>query len=719
MMALLNLNFWQRQSLPIILQTESAECGLACLCMIASFWGRRMDLRTLRSRYPVSLKGATLKQLMSTASEIQLVSRPLKLDMSYLPSLKTPCILFWDLNHFVVLKEVRRQAAVIHDPRIGSRTLTLDEVSSHFTGVALELSPTSDFHSKDERQSVTLRSLIGNVTGLKRGLAQTLVLGVSLQVCALVSPFYMQWMVDEALVAQDRDLAAVLALGFLALLATQSLMTAFRSWLISLLAANFNFQWLGNAFSHLMLLPLSYFEKRHLGDIVSRFGSIQTIQKSITTQAIEAVVDGILVTCVATLMLLYSPALTVVSCLTVAVYATIRSLLFRSMRAATAEQILHAAKQQTQLLESARGVQAIRLFDKVEERRASWLSALADQTNAELRISRLTVSYQAGNNILFGAERIGIIWYAAVLVMQGQLSVGMMLAFLSYKDQFSQRIASLVDKAFDFRMMRLHAERVADIVHTAPERMLAVTQVASIDYASADVEFRNVSFRYGVGEAPVLDGISLTIKAGQSVVFTGPSGCGKTTLVKLLLGLLEPSEGEILVGGVPLNRAGLQRWRAAVGAVMQEDGLFAGSIADNISFFDAESSAERVAAAAKRASLHAEIASMPMAYNTLIGDLGSGLSGGQRQRLLLARAFYKDPRILVLDEATSHLDIWNEQAVNQSIQQARLTRIMVAHRPETITMAERVVVLHAGKVLEDVIRDQQPAVMEPGLHVAS
>lgn len=704
--------FWRRKDLPVMLQTEAAECGLACLCMVASYWGHRIELQSLRRLHPVSLKGATLKQLMSVATSLGLQSRPLKLDMQHLSDLRTPCLLFWRMNHFVVLREVRRGALVIHDPQVGMRRISLDEASDNFTGVALELSPAADFQRRDDRSDISLASLTGTIVGLHRGLLQTLLLGLSLQACALVAPFYMQWMVDEAIVAQDRDLAAVLGLGFLALVAVQTAMTAFRSWVISLLASNFNFQWLGHAFAHLMKLPLSYFEKRHLGDIVSRFGSIQSIQKAITTQAVEAVVDGVLVAGTLVLMLLYSAPLSGIALGVVSAYGAARMLLFQRMRHATSEQILHAARQQNHLLESTRGVQAIRLFDKAEERRSSWLNALADQTNAELRVARLTVSYQAVNNALFGAERVAVIWWAALLVMKGQFSVGMMLAFLSYKDQFTQRTASLIDKLAEFKMMRLHAERVADILHASPERP-GHPGSAEIDLATADIEFRGVSFQYGNGESAVVRNLDLKIPSGQCVALTGPSGSGKTTVVKLLLGLLEPTGGDILIGGIPLSRINLQRFRSEIGAVMQEDGLFAGSIADNICFLDPEMTMARVESAGRKAAIHAEIESMPMGYHTLVGDLGAGVSGGQRQRILLARALYREPKILVLDEATSHLDIWNEQAVNRSIIQARTTRIMVAHRPETIAMAQRVVLLHDGRIVEDVLNPAPGSVDEP------
>ena len=284
----------------------------------------------------------------------------------------------------------------------------------------------------------------------------------------------------------------------------------------------------------------------------------------------------------------------------------------------------------------------------------------------------------------------------------------MLFAFISYKDQFSQRMASLVDKLFELRMLRLHGERVADIVLTDAEEDGSDVEV-DMDDISPSIEIRNLSFRYAASEPNVLSGLNLNIPAGQCIAVTGPSGCGKTTLMKLLLGLLEPTEGEILIGGIKLGSLGLTNYRQLLGTVMQEDTLFAGSIADNISFFAPSPNYQQVQACAHLAAVHAEIAAMPMAFNTLVGDIGSGLSGGQKQRILLARALYKNPKLLVLDEATSHLDTRNEQAVNEAIQKIQLTRVIVAHRPETIAMAQRVVVLQQGKIVQDVMQETQAA----------
>ena len=696
--ALLAFGFGNR--LPVILQTEAAECGLACLAMVAGYHGFRTDLATLRRRFSISMKGVTLKNLIEIAKAMQLGSRPLKLELTHLPDLKLPCVLHWDMNHFVVLKKVMGSRIIIHDPAVGERTLSLDEVSVHFTGVALELSPASDFKPHKEEQRFTLFGLMGRVVGLKRSLVQVLLLALALEVTAIIAPFYMQWLVDQALVSADRDLITVLGLGFILLVLIQSGMGLFRSWVITVLSTNLNFQWLGNIFSHLLKLPLDYFEKRHLGDIVSRFGSVSTIQKTLTTGFVQAVVDGLLVIGTFAMMLFYNVTLAGVAIIAVLLYAILRWAVYRPLRDATTEQIVHAAKQQTHFLETARGVQGVRLFGRSEERRMGWMNMLAEQFNADLRIQRIGITYQTANTLLFGVERVIIIWLAALAVLNRNFSVGMLFAFIAYKDQFSSRIAGLIDKLFELRMLRLHGERVADIVLTEAEEDY-VSEEVDIANVSAEIEVKNLSFRYSSVEPFVLHGMNLKVKAGECIAVAGTSGCGKTTLVKLMLGLLQPTEGEILVGGIPVKQLGLANYRQMIGTVMQDDMLFTGSIANNICFFDPMPNQERIEQCAKLSSIYGEIMAMPMGLNTLVGDIGSGMSGGQKQRVLLARALYKQPKILVLDEATSHLDVMNERAVNEAIKGMRLTRIIVAHRPETIAMAGRVVILEQGKIVRD------------------
>ena len=685
--------------LPMILQTEAAECGLACLAMVAAHHGLRSDLPTLRQRFSVSLKGATLADLVRLAGQLQLNARALRAEMHHLPELTTPCVLHWDLNHFVVLKEISRGMAVIHDPARGVRRMSLAEVSKHFTGVVLELLPHASFKPHTERQDVTLRKLLGRVTGLRRSLLQIFTLALALEAFMLLAPFFMQWVVDSVLVSLDRDLLVTLGLGFGLLVLVTVATGAIRSWAVLHLSATLNLQWLANVFAHLMRLPVAWFEKRHTGDVMSRFGAVQKIQQTLTTSFIEAMLDGVLVVVTLAMMFVYSGTLTAIALTSVVIYAGLRWMLFRPLREATEESIIFEAKRASHFLESLRGVQSIKLFNRQDDRQARFMNLVVDAMNAGIATRKLDLAFSVGHKLEFGLDRIAMIWVGALLVMDRSFSVGMLFAFIAFKEQFAQRISALIDKVVEVRMLKLQGERLADIVLTAPEPQAEF--MPRVQELAASIELRNVRFAYAESEDDVLCGLNLQIAPGESVAIVGPSGCGKTTLMKVMLGVHAPQSGEIRIGGQPMRQVGLRTWRDMIGTVMQDDQLFAGSITDNISFFDPMADPDWIEECARIAAVLGDIEAMPMGFHTLIGDMGGSLSGGQRQRILLARALYKRPKILFLDEATSALDVEREREVNQAIKQLALTRIIVAHRPETIASASRVIVLHDGKVAQD------------------
>lgn len=683
-----------RTRLPVIQQNELAECGLACLAMIAVYHGHDIDLASLRRRFPVSLKGATLARLIKVAGALGFDTRPLRVEIEHLADLRLPCVLHWDLNHFVVLKRIARGRAEIHDPARGAVSMPLAEFSRHFTGVALELAPRPDFTPLRERQRVSLRALAGHVIGLRRAAAQILILALALEVFTLVLPLSMQWVIDQVLVSADLDLLHLLGIGFLTIVLFQAAITMMRGWLVAGLGASLNSQWLANLFGHLMRLPLDFFEKRHVGGVMSRFISVQAIQQTLTGSFVESLLDGLTVALVLGLLLLYSPPLTLLVLAAFALYGALRWLAYRRLWRLKEEQLIQVAKQQSQLIEAIQGVQTIKLANQQDERRARIANATIEVANREAAISRVTAAFSALSKLVFGAQRVLLIWICAWLTLRGQFTAGMMVVFVAYADLFATRTGSLIDKLVDLRLLGLHGQRIADIACEAPEPNVHTGYSGPMP--APRIEVHGLSFRYADDEPWVLRDCSFVIEAGESVAIVGPSGCGKTTLAKLILGLLRPSSGTIAIGGVDIHRYGLAAYRDLFGAVMQEDVLFAGSIAENIAFFDPAADHARIEAAARAARIHEDIVAMAMGYESLVGDMGSSLSGGQKQRVLLARALYHKPSILLLDEATSHLDVAREHEINREIAALRVTRIVIAHRPDTIRSADRVIALQDG-----------------------
>ncbi|UOO83219.1 peptidase domain-containing ABC transporter [Uruburuella testudinis] len=688
---LARLSFGFNKKLPIVLQTEVAECGLACLASVLAYHGYHTDLRTLRQQYSLSLKGANLAHIVRFANRLNLTSRALRLELHELENLKLPCILHWDLNHFVVLRSVGKDAVTIMDPAIGLRKVKLYEVSRKFTGVALELWPNTHFEEKEEKQKIKILPLLKGVSGIKRSLVQVLVLAAALEVFALVSPFFMQWVIDHVIVTADRNLLTTLVLGFGLLMIVQQLIGLLQSWVGMHLATTLNIQWKANVFKRLLALPSDFFQKRHLGDIVSRFGSIDSIQSTLTSTFFVVILNGVMAVFTFALMFLYSPQLSLIVLVTLGLYILIRWAAYHPLRNATEENIVHAAKQSSYFMETVRGIHTVKLFQKNEQRHGVWMSLFVDTVNTGLTTQKLAILFGFSNKLLFGVQGILIVYLGALNVLDGLFTVGVFMAFLAYKSQFEGRVGSLVDQYVQIKMLGLHAERLADITLTESE--LEKSEQAHLPVCGHDVEIvlEDVAFRYAESEPFILKNINLHIMQGESVALVGSSGCGKSTLMNILIGNLKPEAGKVLVNGYDIYQLHPDFIRGLSGTVTQDDVLFSGSIAENISFFDEVPNLQKVEQYARMAMIHEEIMQMPMGYETLIGDMGNALSGGQKQRIILARALYRNPKILFLDEATSHLDMANEAAINENLKAVNITKIMVAHRKETIDSADRVI----------------------------
>jgi ATP-binding cassette subfamily B protein RaxB len=684
------LNFNGRRRLPLILQSEAAECGLACLAMIVCHYGHQIDLNSLRRQHPISLKGATLRSLVQVAANLHLTCRALRFEIVHLHQLRLPAIVHWDMEHFVVLKSVTQKQIVIHDPADGVRCFSLKEASKHLTGIALEVVPAEGFSPKDERVRLPLATFWSGLGGGVQALVQVFVLSITLQILALAAPFYMQIVIDDVVAQGDADLLIVLALGFGVLMVISVIVSMLRSYIILILGSTLEFQMAVRLFRHLIRQPLSYFEKRHIGDVLSRFTSIHPIRDLLAEGLITAVIDGLMAMTTLVMLFMYDIQLTLVALIALALYTVLRLALYRVFRQQSEAVIQEDAKENSIFIETVRAIQSLKLFNRESERENQWLNRYAGVVNAKVKLGKSRICFATMNQIIFGFENIVVIYLAARFTLDGGMTVGMIFAFMSYKSQFTQKAALLVEQVLEFRLLDLHLERLADIALSPVEPGHDRSLASMGRPLQGRIELRNVCFRYAETEPLTLVDVNIVIEPGQFVTIMGPSGGGKTTLVKIMLGLLEPTSGDILIDGIPLRVLGSRLYREQVGAIMQEDQLLSGSIADNICFFDPTFDEDWMIECAQLAGIHDEIMIMPMAYNSLIGDMGSSLSGGQKQRVLLARALYKQPKILFLDEGTAHLDIDNERHINESLRRLNMTRISVAHRPEITNGADRI-----------------------------
>ncbi len=683
----------------VVLQAEAAECGLACLATVAGLHGRAESLSELRRRFPMSLGGTTLKDLIDCADRLGFSARPIRCDLDELSKLDTPAILHWSLDHYVVLLRVSRKSILIADPARGERTLSFEEASRHFTGIALELTPAPHFEKRTEAERVLLSDLWGRLTGFKPFLAQMLFLTLMLQVVALLTPLANQIIIDDVIARGDRELLAVVLLGFAVLILIQTAIQTLRGFIQLHAGQRLSIHLSGNLLKHLLRLQTAFFERRHVGDVLSRFSSLQPVQAFLTNGLVGVALDAAMVIPVAVVMVLYSPLLSGLVVLNLVVVFAVRAAAFPRVRRYAEELLNLSARTESVFLETVRGARAIKIAAREPERHSLWQNTVADQQNVAFQQGSFALWGGGGAALWVGLNGIVVMYLGALQVIEGSMTLGMFFAFQTYAAQFSTRINNLIAAVFSFRMLGLHLERLADIVHADPETDLDGT-TALARPITGKVEARSVSFRYGEYDAWVLRDVNFSIERGEAVAIVGPSGGGKSTLLKIMMGVYEPTEGQIVVDGYPLRVFGLRAFRSRIGVVMQDDQLLSGSIADNVAFFDPNADQDRVEQACQLAHIHDDIMRMPMGYHSLIGDMGSILSGGQKQRLLLARALYKQPTILFMDEGTANLDPELERRVMNSIADQNITRIMVAHRQAAIRGAGRILLVERGSVTE-------------------
>ena len=677
--------------LPVILQTEMTECGLACLAMISRYHGHDIDLNVLRRKHLVSMTGASLKSVISIADGLQLSSRPLRLDMDHLEKLQLPAMLHWDLNHYVVLKSIKGNHAEIVDPGVGLRKMSLSRLSNHFTGIAVEFTPQADFKAVQARIKPRISLLWDKLIGLKRAITQTVILSVILQAIVLLSPFYLQLVVDAVLPRGNGSLLLALAIGFGGLVILRAVAEAVRGWAILVFGNQMSLQMVGNVFRHLIRLPARYFERRHVGDIISRMGSTVPIQEALTQSVPAVLIDGAMAVLMLIVMFLYSPLLGAIVLISILGLILATWLIYPHLRRTQEESIYAKALENSHVIESIRAITTVKMFGREAEREAAWRNLYTDFINANVGYGKWVVARKFFETLLTGLQIVLVVW-AAVTLMMGEgstFTLGMLVAFLAYRQYFTDAVVQLLEKGIEFNLLSLHLDRLSDIIFE--ETDADQSGDAKLNDLKGAVSMDAVSFRYSDTDPWVLTDFNLDIAAGEMVTLTGPSGGGKTTLMKLMLGLYDPVEGAVRIDGQDLREIDRANWRSQIGVVMQDDRLLSGTLADNISFFDPEIDMQRVYKAAIAAQIHETIAALPMNYQLQIGDMGSVLSGGQRQRVLLARALYQDPSVLFLDEGTANLDVETESAIVKIIKDLPITCIIVAHRPAFLEASDRII----------------------------
>ena len=682
---------FSRQKLPVYMQSEVAECGVTCVAMVACYHGFKTNMLAMRQKYPAGLHGITVRQIINIANDIGFSARVLKIDLGQLAKIKKPAVLHWNFNHFVVLSKVTNKGIVVHDPAKGKVKFNWNEVSDAFTGIAIELVPSTEFKVADERVKVPLKQFIGRVDGLWASLSKIFLVAALLQLFLLISPYYIRIVVDHGISGSEPEILWWAFWGFLLVLGISTLAQVIRAAAIMYLDKSLGFQVKANIQRHLLNLPLSFFEARHVGDIKSRFEAFNEVQRMVSRGFITALVDGLLSITTLVIMFSYQPSLAAISLLFLAGLYTIRFVLTNSESTHLEQLLSRQAKENSHFIETIRAIMPIKCFSKENVRLSNWLNLFADTINSSIKREKLVISADISQNLIGKLEYLIIVLVGAQLIIEDAFSLGMFLAFLAYRQQFADSSQSLVDTLTRFKVAGTYLRRMSDIVLQPVEHSSGAGYALNHSTVKGQLEVQNLHFRYSASSQWLYQGLSFKVEAGESVAIIGRSGLGKTTLLKVMTGLINAERGDILLDGIPLRSIGAQQFRSLCATVMQNDQLFNGSLLENITFFEPSPDISKVTEAAKGAAIWQDIQAMPMGLHTQVGDLGSALSGGQKQRILLARAFYAEPKILFLDEATSHLDAATERLVNEYLQSKHITRISVAHRQETIEAADRII----------------------------
>ncbi len=686
---MINIPLFNRR-LSMIFQAETRECGLACLAMIAAFHGRGTDLNRLRSDRGRDAIGTSAGQLLNLAERQGLQGRALQLGLGDLHNLKLPAILHWDLDHYVVLRKVTAHWVLIHDPAAGVRKYQLQEVSVHFTGVALEFVPQAEFQQSPPPAPLQLRQLLSGVRISSASIGLVFLMTLLLQVLAILNPLYLQLVIDQGLVKGDTELVMMLALLFVGLVFIRTLLAHLRGLHLLHFGNHVGLQLVASVARHLLCLPISYFERREMGDIVSRFGSLENVRELVTQEMITVIVDGLFSLLALFLLYLYSPLLATVVLISVGLFTLLRLVSLGRERDLRQESLVAAAKQQTRFMENIRSISVARINAIESARHNDWERSYTEQLNSGIRLDSFQLSLASAQSLLFGLENIVTIYFGAAAVTSGSLSLGQLMSFIFLKQHFTGSVLAMIPKLSDIRLLSLDLERIADVVQQSPVAQDAGYRLLPAPRGS-EIELHDLAFHYCDTTSNLLHDLNVSIAQGDTVVLTGPSGCGKSTMLKLLLGLEKPTQGSILIGNRPIDQISDRDLRPMMSAVMHGDGLLAGDLAYNIHLGIGSVDWGRLDELSEALGLEELLSKLPLGYGTEVGELGSILSAGQIQRILLARALYRQPKILLLDEALSNLNTEAALDILDHIESRELTLILVTHNPGFLARADLVI----------------------------
>lgn len=668
-------------------QAEPSDCGLACAAMVLSHWGYKTNSYEMRREYGASSKGLRIQSLKQILDDKGLESSYVCFDLSRPEVLSLPCILHWNGNHFVILEKVEKDFVYIVDPARGRKRLPKINIVNKATDIALEIVGTKDsFVEKKHYLGFSISKLFNK--SVYRGMVSKMIFMILLvQLSMLAIPMVSQNILDNVLATKDLSLLAVMAGGYLAI----NVFTLVIGILSSLSEMYLSKEILLDAkvrfVKRLLGMPLPFFERTGVTTAPVKIAAVEKVVTFITSSLTKLVSDSLFILAAIAVMIYYSPALSLLVLLSTGLTYLVKIIFMRFILIKTESLLNASSSSMSWVMDALQGVHILKVNARTEEALAKYHAVQKEYTENELGISGLKSVQSVFVQLIGHIENIAFLVGASIFMVNSDFSVGMFYAFLMYKSQFSSRVNSLVDVVIEYKCLAPHKNRIIDVMLEEREPEVKRPSGATVE---GHISVTSLSYRYSRFEPYVFTDFSIEIVAGQSVAVVGKSGCGKTTLCKLMLGLFKPSFGRISIDGKDLNCSENSWLLQEVSSVMQDDRLTTGSIVENIAFLEEQPDMSRVVEAAKMANVYDEIMEMPMRFESLVSEDVKSISGGQKQRIIIARALYRKPKVLIMDEATSNLDVFNERIISKNISDSKITRIIFAHRPETIKSADAV-----------------------------
>lgn len=698
---------WFGHNYPFIQQQSSSDCGAACLAMVAQYWGKRLSLNLLRNLAGVGRSGVSLKGLAHTAESIGFMARPVRSSFNRLANQTTPWIAHWQGDHYVVVYRVKRNRVILADPALGKRSLSMADFQANWTGYAVLLTPTELLQAMPAAK-LSLGRFWGAFAPYQSMLVPIIVASVLLQVLGLVTPLFTQIILDQVVVHKSVLTLHAFVIGLLLAGIWRVGLTSMRQYLLDFFSNQVDVTLISGFISHTLNLPLQFFAARQVGDIVTRVQENQKIQLFLTRQAFTTGLDAVMAIIYVGLMLHYNLRLTllIVGLLPPIILLTVIASPF--LRRVSRQVFYESAKQNSSLVEMLTGIATVKTAAAERDVRWQWEEHLTSQFNVQFRGQKLANGLQALSGLINTIGSAALLWYGAMLVIQDQLSIGQLVAFNMMIGNVIGPTLALVGLWDELQEVMVSVERLEDIFSTPPEES-PDQPLLVLPPLRGEVSFENVTFRYQIeDDRNILQNITFTAHPGETIAIVGRSGSGKTTLINLLQGLYHPTNGRITIDGHDVRHVSPPSLRHQLGVVPQDCFLFSGTILDNITLYRTGYSLEAVIEVAKLAEAHAFIQNLPLGYYTKVGERGANLSGGQRQRIAIARALLSNPRILILDEATSSLDTESEQRFQKNLQHIShdRTTFVIAHRLATVRNANHILVLDRGIIVEQGTHEQ-------------